>query len=1117
MNFGLKKNQINFNTLKAKKIKTIQQTSLNTLERDSMRNIVSSFRKGIILNKINKSKYKTSKNSPEKVYIEKPKPIQNKVNPSNVNNNFNKVKINSNIISNQNDKNMENILKKKMIKLKEKKAITSNNTLNNNTFSLSNKNIYNNNKINFNNSGSIKNYIPKSNYIKKKSKMTIETSTKNSIYSNFQKRSNSSIDDDEKNSIYSNSEKNSYLYTKNINLSSSSSKQYVNVKNNFNTIQNKSNNLILQSHLKNSSVFTSNFHTLYKPKYLSKSPKFKFINAMNKFSYPSQGNSRKNSIEKDIMMNNNISHSNIHIKINNKIVNNYFNFNNKNKNNNNNNNNNKNNNFSKSEKKNDIFFDKKFKSNQKSYVSPNGVNFNNFIKTKLNSQNNSKENIFNKFMFPESKKLTLLETLLNSHKIIKKKEKICHTENTSLRKNSSSNYKIQKTKVLNSNEMKIDKSDREINNKSNDNKQNEKNINSTRIKKTKEKINYNLIKQKEKEIKEKKEKEKEKNEQKTEKTIEKKPIETQEKKLDKLEKQSSKENEKEKESGKKQKKQKNKIPDHDLETPENLKDTLLNYINSNLDQINTQNLNESNDSIQSYTNQKYIQYSKDKEIISSYIKNFFSKNGYYPKTKMKFYKYGRLLGKGAFGKVNLCLHILTGRLVAIKSINKTKIISERQKKKIQIETSIMKTLSSSNYIVKMFETYETEKHICIVMEYISAGDLLSYIKKRSKLNENIAKYIFKQIILAIQYIHNNNIVHRDIKLDNILIDLDNKIKICDFGVSKKIINNNDLMFEQCGTPTYIAPEILKNKGYEGFGVDIWSSGVVLYAMLSGTVPFKGNDLNELHDYILKGKYNEIYDISKNASHLLKNILEIDPKKRICINDILNHPWLIDVNVNDNLSYNLFTNAEKILLNKSNVDYRDINNKDDMIENFDIRNLDTEEEIENKNIITKSYILAPFNSSIIYNDNDDFNIFDNSIIDNFSNELLINNNIIKFSVKVKELNRIYELNNNGEIDNGVVISMDSNEKNFYNNISPSPYNIGSYNSKGQSKPFSPVNELDENLIYKKEKKDYKKEIVEEALNDIAKLGYLKPYVRECLNSNEKNYATTCYFLIVKYCY
>ena len=119
-----------------------------------------------------------------------------------------------------------------------------------------------------------------------------------------------------------------------------------------------------------------------------------------------------------------------------------------------------------------------------------------------------------------------------------------------------------------------------------------------------------------------------------------------------------------------------------------------------------------------------------------------------------------------------------------------------------MEKSIMKTLSSSDYIVKMFETYETKKHICIVMEYICAGDLLSYIKKRSKLTEPIAKFIFKQIILAIQYIHNHNIVHRDIKLDNILIDLDNKIKICDFGVSKRI-NHNEIMYEQCGTPTYI--------------------------------------------------------------------------------------------------------------------------------------------------------------------------------------------------------------------------------------------------------------------------------------------------------------------------
>ena len=539
------------------------------------------------------------------------------------------------------------------------------------------------------------------------------------------------------------------------------------------------------------------------------------------------------------------------------------------------------------------------------------------------------------------------------------------------------------------------------------------------------------------------------------------------------------------------------------------------------------------DSTQSTTKEKYILYSKDKDIISSYIKEYFNKNGIYPSTKMKFYKYGRLLGKGAFGKVNLSLHTLTGRLVAIKSINKSKIITERQKSKIQIETSIMKTLSSSDYIVKFFETYETQKHICIVMEYICAGDLLSYIRKRNKLNEQTAKYIYKQIILGIQYIHNHNIIHRDIKLDNILIDLDNKIKICDFGVSKRI-NNNDKIYEQCGTPTYIAPEILKGKGYVGYGVDVWSSGVVLYAMLSGTVPFKGNNLKDLHDAIMKGNYKVINDVSNEANHLLKSIFEVDPKKRISIQEILFHPWLIDVQVENNYSYNLFTNTERILLAKSNVDYRNPNNKDDMIENFNIRNLDTDLENESKNVKTKSFILAPFNSSIEPDNNDE------SIIDNNNKELIIKNNVIKFSVKVKEINRIYELNNNGEIDNGVVISMDSNEKKIYNNLSPSPYNNmspspynnmspspynnmspspnnnNSFYNKGKSKPFSPNNEIEDNFI-KKEYKEKKKVICEDALNELVKLGYLKPYVRECLHNNEKNYATASYYLLVKYCY
>ena len=382
-------------------------------------------------------------------------------------------------------------------------------------------------------------------------------------------------------------------------------------------------------------------------------------------------------------------------------------------------------------------------------------------------------------------------------------------------------------------------------------------------------------------------------------------------------------------------------------------------------------------------NGKFSCYNRDMEIISNYIKNYYSKYKKYPKTKMNFYKYGRLLGKGAFGKVNLSLHVLTGRLVAIKSINKTKLMNEKQKRKIMLETTIMKTLSKSNNVVKIFETYETKKHYCIVMEYICAGDLLSYIKKRGKLTEQVAKFIFKQIVLSLQYIHSHNIVHRDIKLDNILIDLDNNIKICDFGVSK-IIKKGESMLEQCGTPAYIAPEILLNQGYEGFGVDIWSAGVVLYAMLGGTVPFKGNNINELHDLIIKGEYKPLKEISPEATHLIRSILEVDPKKRISTKDILVHPWLINVDLNFWKTQNLFTNAEYILLAKSNVDYRDISNKDDMIEIFDIKNLDTNDENKNKNVKTKSFILAPFNSSIEEDNNGNIISIDESLDFKFVN-------------------------------------------------------------------------------------------------------------------------------------
>lgn len=194
-------------------------------------------------------------------------------------------------------------------------------------------------------------------------------------------------------------------------------------------------------------------------------------------------------------------------------------------------------------------------------------------------------------------------------------------------------------------------------------------------------------------------------------------------------------------------------------------------------------MNRSFESNISKLNENLI-YQKESKKIKEYIKNYYLKYKEYPKTDINFYKIGRFLGKGAFGKVNLGLHILSGRLVAIKSFNKQKIDLEKLKRKISFETNTLKSLYHVN-VVKIFETYETDKFYMIAMEYISCGDLLSYVRKRSKLTEPIAKFIFKQIIKGLIFIHNKGIAHRDIKLDNILIDINSNIKLCDFGIAKK--------------------------------------------------------------------------------------------------------------------------------------------------------------------------------------------------------------------------------------------------------------------------------------------------------------------------------------------
>lgn len=286
------------------------------------------------------------------------------------------------------------------------------------------------------------------------------------------------------------------------------------------------------------------------------------------------------------------------------------------------------------------------------------------------------------------------------------------------------------------------------------------------------------------------------------------------------------------------------------------------------------------------------------------------------------------------------------------------------------------------------------------MELCGGGDLLNYVRKRRRLKEDLAKYFFKQIIEALHYIHQKNIVHRDIKLDNILLDHEGNVKICDFGVSK-LVRPGELMTEQCGTPAYIAPEILLDKGYKGYGVDVWSAGVVLYSMLYGTVPFKGNSMNELHKLIIRGNVTFKDDISEEARDLLKRLLECDPNLRLSTDQILRHEWLKDVK--DNI--NIFTETEKEII-RTEFTYNDTRRLNRNMKNestvFTEHNLDSTRNSVILNQDTKSVILAPFNSTKTHL---------SELHDSVKEIMYRKGEVFKLNARVRDIDRQYEFNNN----------------------------------------------------------------------------------------------------------
>ncbi|AWP09823.1 putative NUAK family SNF1-like kinase 1-like [Scophthalmus maximus] len=252
------------------------------------------------------------------------------------------------------------------------------------------------------------------------------------------------------------------------------------------------------------------------------------------------------------------------------------------------------------------------------------------------------------------------------------------------------------------------------------------------------------------------------------------------------------------------------------------------------------------------------------------------------------YEVMETLGKGTYGKVKRAVERTSLRTVAIKSISKERITDDLDKIHIQREIEITSSLRHA-HIVRVYEVFESRDKIVIVMEYASRGELYDYIQERRRLPETEARSIFRQIASAVHYCHKNGVVHRDLKLENILLDQDLNVKLADFGLSNHF-QRGSLLQTYCGSPLYAAPEIVKGLPYQGPEVDCWALGVLLYALVYSSMPFDGASHTTLTEQISQGRYHRPNPPS-DACALIDWLLTVRVDERATIEDVANHWWV----------------------------------------------------------------------------------------------------------------------------------------------------------------------------------------------------------------------------------
>lgn len=255
------------------------------------------------------------------------------------------------------------------------------------------------------------------------------------------------------------------------------------------------------------------------------------------------------------------------------------------------------------------------------------------------------------------------------------------------------------------------------------------------------------------------------------------------------------------------------------------------------------------------------------------------------------YEVGRTLGEGNFGKVKYARNLETGQSFAIKILEKHRILDLNITDQIKREIGTLKLLRHPN-VVRLHEVLASKSKIYMVLEYVDGGELFDIIASKGKLSEAQGRKLFQQLIDGVSYCHSKGVFHRDLKLENVLLDAKGNVKITDFGLSAlpQHFKDDGLLHTTCGSPNYVAPEILSNRGYDGATSDTWSCGVILYVILTGYLPFDDRNLAVLYQKILKGDAQIPKWLSPGARNLIKRILDPNPRTRISMADIKVDEW-----------------------------------------------------------------------------------------------------------------------------------------------------------------------------------------------------------------------------------